>query len=92
MYVEELTGSDTINTMPAVTAETFEDRGHVSLTMEGQRRFEETRVTMQASASSIGRKQVTDNLQADGIERGSSEVAGEPLPGDQAEKDRGNGK
>ena len=57
MYMEELAGSDTINTMPAVIIEAFEDRGHVSLTMEGQQRFEETRVTMkELSASAIGRK------------------------------------
>jgi transaldolase len=68
MYVEELIGPDTINTMPAATIEAFEDHGQVSLTLEGQRYFEEARTTMQAlSAAGIDIKEVTDKLQVDGI-------------------------
>ncbi|HKP54000.1 MAG TPA: transaldolase [Chloroflexia bacterium] len=69
MYVEQLIGPDTINTMPAATIEAFEDHGQVSRTIDGQRHFEETRATMQAlSAAGINMKEVTDKLQLDGIE------------------------
>ncbi len=68
MYVEELIGPDTINTMPAATVEAFEDHGQVSRTLEGQRRLEETRATMRGlSAAGISMKEVTDKLQVDGI-------------------------
>jgi transaldolase/glucose-6-phosphate isomerase len=68
MYVEELIGPDTINTMPAATIEAFEDHGQVSRTIKPERHFEETRATMQAlSAAGISMKEVTDKLQVDGI-------------------------
>jgi transaldolase len=68
MYVEELVGPDTINTMPAATLEAFQDHGHVSCTLDRKRHFEETRATMQAlSAAGISMKEVTDKLQVDGI-------------------------
>jgi transaldolase len=69
MYVEQLIGPDTINTMPAATINAFEDHGQVSRTMEGARNFEETRATMRAlSAAGISMEEVTDKLLVDGIE------------------------
>ena len=68
MYVEQLIGPDTINTMPQATLEAFEDHGQVSRTIEGERHFEEARTTMQAlGAAGINMKEVTDKLQVDGI-------------------------
>jgi transaldolase/glucose-6-phosphate isomerase len=68
MYVEELIGPDTINTMPAATLDAFQDHGHVLCTLEQKRHLEETRATMQAlSAAGISMKEVTDKLQVDGI-------------------------
>lgn len=68
MYVEQLIGPDTINTMPQVTLDAFEDHGQVSRTIDGERHFEETRATMQElRAVGINMKEVTDKLQVDGI-------------------------
>jgi transaldolase len=68
MYVEELIGPDTINTMPAATIDAFQDHGRVSRTLDRKRHFEETRATMQAlNAAGISMKEVTDRLQVDGI-------------------------
>jgi transaldolase len=68
IYVEQLIGPETINTMPAATIEAFEDHGQVSLTIEGARHFRETRATMGAlSAAGIDMKEVTDKLQVEGI-------------------------
>jgi transaldolase len=68
MYVEQLIGPDTINTMPNSTLDAFEDHGQVSHTIEGARHFEETRDTMQELRDvGINMKEVTDKLQADGI-------------------------
>jgi transaldolase len=69
IYVEQLTGPDTVNTMPGPTIDAFEDHGHVSLTLEGTRHLEETRSVMQAlGAAGISMKEVTDKLLVDGIE------------------------
>ena len=34
LYVEELIGPETVNTMPAETIEAFQDHGEVALTLE----------------------------------------------------------
>jgi transaldolase/glucose-6-phosphate isomerase len=66
MYVEELIGPDTVNTLPQTTLDAFEDHGQVSRTLE--RHYEDTRATMQALyAAGISMKEVTDKLQVDGI-------------------------
>ena len=68
LYIEQLIGPDTINTMPAATLEAFEDHGQVSQTIDGARHFEETRATMHAlGAVGIDMKEVTDKLQVEGI-------------------------
>jgi transaldolase len=68
VYVEQLIGSDTINTMPQATLDAFEDHGQVSRTIDGARHFEETRATMQELwAVGISMKEVTDKLQVGGI-------------------------
>jgi transaldolase len=66
MYVEQLIGSDTINTMPQATLDAFRDHGQVNQTVDQQ--LDDARATMQAlNAAGISMKEVTDKLQVDGI-------------------------
>jgi transaldolase len=66
MYVEQLIGPDTINTMPQATLDAFQDHGQVARTID--RHVDEARTTMQALATAgIDIKEVTDKLQTDGI-------------------------
>ncbi len=66
MYVEQLIGPDTINTMPQATIDAFQDHGQVARTLD--RHVDEARTTMQALATAgINIKEVTDKLQTDGI-------------------------
>ena len=69
MYVEQLIGPDTINTLPAATLEAFLDHGQVSHTVERERYFDEAKATIEAlSDAGISMKEVTDKLQMEGIE------------------------
>ena len=66
LYVEELIGKDTVNTIPPATFDAFRDHGKVrnSLT-EG---IDEARHTMEAlSKAGISMKEVTDKLTKDGV-------------------------
>lgn len=66
IYVEELIGSDTVNTVPPATLEAFRDHGkpRQSLTED----LESARKTMaDLAAVGIVMKQVTDKLTADGV-------------------------
>src|SRR5579862_7635177 len=66
LYVEELIGKDTVNTIPPATLDAFRDHGKVrdSLT-EG---IDEARHTMETLAkASISMKEVTDKLTKDGV-------------------------
>jgi transaldolase/transaldolase/glucose-6-phosphate isomerase len=66
MYVEQLIGQDTINTMPAATIEAFQDHGHVARTID--QHIEDAIATLQAlGAAGISLQEVTDKLQDDGI-------------------------
>jgi transaldolase len=66
MYVEQLIGPDTINTLPQVTLDAFQDHGQVARTID--REVEEARATMQGLAAvGISMEEVTDKLQIDGI-------------------------
>jgi transaldolase len=66
MYVEELIGPDTVNTMPPATVDAFRDHGkpRVSLTEDvaGANRIMET-----VAKVGISMKEVTDNLTEDGV-------------------------
>jgi len=67
LYVEELIGPDTVNTIPPATMDAFRDHGHprASLT-EG---VEDARVVMSAAEEhKLGLDEVTTKLVADGVE------------------------
>ncbi len=67
LYVEELIGPDTVNTIPPATMDAFRDHGHprASLT-EG---VEDARAVMAAAeAHKLGLDEVTTKLVADGVE------------------------
>ena len=66
IYVEELIGSDTVNTLPPATLEAFRDHGkpRPSLTEDP----DSARKTMSdLAAAGISMKEVTDKLTADGV-------------------------
>ena len=66
MYVEQLIGPDTVNTMPPGTITAFQDHGHVARTVDAG--VDEARVLLQALASEgIPMQQVTDKLLAEGL-------------------------
>jgi transaldolase/glucose-6-phosphate isomerase len=66
LYVEELIGPDTVNTVPEATYNAFKDHGKVGPTLlQG---VEEAAETMKAlAAADISMKAVTDRLLADGV-------------------------
>jgi transaldolase len=68
MYVEELIGSDTVNTMPEETIEAFQDHGEVAPTLEqgigeAKRRFE------QLEQAGVDYDDVTATLEREGVEK-----------------------
>ena len=66
MYVEELIGSDTVNTIPPVTLDAFRDHGHprASLT-ENVEAADQTMVKV--ASVGVSMKEVTDKLTDDGV-------------------------
>jgi transaldolase / glucose-6-phosphate isomerase len=66
MYVEELIGSDTVNTMPPATLEAFRDHGGLRASLEED--VESARDTMEILEQvGISMQAVTDNLLAEGV-------------------------
>ena len=66
LYVEELIGPQTVNTMPPATLEAFRDHGQVARTVD--RNVEEaTRTLAQLESLGISLGQVTDQLLVDGL-------------------------
>ncbi len=67
LYVEELIGPDTVNTLPPATIEAFQDHGRVERTID--RDVKGAHRTIERLATyGIDLREVTDKLQADGIE------------------------
>ena len=66
LYVEELIGPDTVNTMPQATLEAFRDHGEIRSALEEN--IEEARDVM-AGLEELGlaMKEITDQLQADAV-------------------------
>ncbi len=66
MYVEQLIGPHTVNTMPVNTIDAFKDHGEVARTVDadvaGARR-----VIQQIEAAGVSMREVTDKLLADGL-------------------------
>ena len=66
LYVEELIGRDTVNTLPPATIEAFRDHGKAELTIE--RDLEGARQTLRRLAElGIDLDAITDKLQVDGV-------------------------
>ena len=66
MYVEELIGPDTVNTLPPATIEAFRDHGEVELTIE--REVDQAHETFRRlAAAGIDLNEVTLKLQQDGV-------------------------
>src|SRR5215472_1470558 len=66
MYVEELIGPETVNTIPTSTLEAFRDHGKARLSLEEN--VEEAARTMASlSTAGISMKEVTDKLVDDGV-------------------------
>ncbi|HEV2489197.1 MAG TPA: bifunctional transaldolase/phosoglucose isomerase [Candidatus Acidoferrales bacterium] len=66
MYVEELIGRDTINTIPPATLEEFRDHGKVSASLTDNILVAQSTMDSLAKAG-ISMKSVTDQLVADGV-------------------------
>ncbi|OKH43739.1 transaldolase [Calothrix sp. HK-06] len=67
LYVEELIGTDTVNTVPPGTLDAFRDHGQISPRLAVD--VENARATMQTLAKvGISMQQVTDNLLQEGVD------------------------
>ncbi len=69
MYVEELIGPETVNTMPLETIEAFQDHGEVrgDTVLEG---LDEARALLeQLAAAGVDYDDVTDTLEAEGVQK-----------------------
>ena len=66
MYVEELVGADTVNTMPEATLKAFRDHGEVRPSLKEN--VDEAQRTMdRIEELGISMKEVTDRLQVDAV-------------------------
>ena len=68
MYVEELIGPETVNTMPLETVSAFQDHGKVALTLE-QGVDEAKRVFEELKVAGIDYDDVTATLEREGVEK-----------------------
>jgi transaldolase len=68
MYVEELIGPETVNTMPAETIEAFQDHGVVADTLE-QGLDEAHALLDRLAAAGVDYDDVTDTLEREGVEK-----------------------
>jgi transaldolase len=68
MYVEELIGPMTVNTMPEETIKAFQDHGKVVLTLE-QGLDEARRLFEELAAAGIDYNDVTETLEREGVEK-----------------------
>ena len=72
LYVEELIGPETVNTMPLETIRAFQDHGQVARTLDaGARRG--TRASSRSwRAAGVDYDDVTDTLEREGVEKFAS--------------------
>jgi transaldolase len=68
LYVEELIGPGTVNTMPYETVEAFQDHGNVALTLE-EGVDESRQVFEQLAAVGVSYADVTDTLEREGVQK-----------------------
>lgn len=75
LYVEELIGPHTVNTMPPATLAAFRDHGNISASLE--REVDEAAGTlMKLSEAGVDLKQVTDELESEGVQSFSDSFDG----------------
>jgi transaldolase len=74
LYVEELIGPQTVNTMPEETIEAFQDHGEVAPTLE-QGIDEARRVFEQLDKAGVKYADVADTLEREGVEKFSDSFA-----------------
>ena len=67
LYIEELIGPETVNTMPRETIEAFQDHGVVELTLE--KVDEAKRVFEQIAEAGVDYADVTDTLEREGVQK-----------------------
>ncbi|HET6316448.1 MAG TPA: transaldolase [Chloroflexota bacterium] len=68
LYVEELIGPDTVDTMPPATLDAFKDHGRVERTLDAPGAFDRAREVMsELAALGIDMDEVTLQLQHDGV-------------------------
>jgi transaldolase len=75
LYVEELIGPETVNTMPEETIRAFQDHGRVALTLE-QDVDEARRVFERFEAAGVDYADVTLTLEREGVEKFSDSFTG----------------
>jgi transaldolase len=68
MYIEELIGPETVNTMPKETIEAFQDHGRIALTLE-QGLDEARKLFRDLQAAGIDYDDVTATLEREGVEK-----------------------
>src|SRR5262249_14684746 len=74
LYVEDLIGPETVNTMPEETIAAFEDHGEVALTLE--RDLDEARrVFEQVAEAGVDYDDVVDTLEREGVQKFSDSFA-----------------
>jgi transaldolase len=74
MYVEQLIGPNTVNTMPDETIEAFQDHGEVALTLE-QGVDEAKRIFEEIERAGVHYADVTDTLEREGVDKFSDSFA-----------------
>jgi transaldolase/transaldolase/glucose-6-phosphate isomerase len=68
LYIEELIGPGTVNTMPRETIEAFQDHGEVALTLEDGV-DEAKQVFEQVAAAGVDYDDVTETLEREGVQK-----------------------
>jgi len=68
LYIEELIGPGTVNTMPKETIDAFQDHGNVALTLE-QGIDEAKQVFEQLAEAGVDYDDVTDTLEREGVQK-----------------------
>ena len=68
LYIEDLIGPGTVNTMPRETIEAFQDHGEVALTLE-EGIDEAKQVFEQVAAAGVDYDDVTDTLEREGVQK-----------------------
>ena len=74
LYVEDLIGPGTVNTMPRETIEAFQDHGEVAVTLEDGI-DEAKRVFEQVAEAGVDYDDVTDTLEREGVQKFSDSFA-----------------